>query len=422
MTPTDNRRPRSRSGAPDNVAAAPVAFAAALAFALAFAAALALAAPQAMAGRTGPDAWKWTECPPAEDADVRTRIDCGRQAEADGLAREAERLFRQAVEQAEATLPPGHRDHGSAVRNLAIVVGSLRGPDGAVEVYRAALERLDRRVDAGDPARVGLLQQLALALGRLRTGGDAAIRAAQEAVDVASGSAAEEPGASRLLHATLTLAGIQERAGRPEAAAATLRGLVDRCGWDPAQDRSCGNVLRLAALEEQLGRPDAADRAYALGLEILMLRVAPDNPSAVKAFDAWSALGERHGRDDIVERAEAFREAALREELLAREPVPAGRIYRPSEPGVRPAQRVRSVQPRYPEAGRAAREEARLLVRAVVLPNGRLTDIEIECDNPGFGFEEAAREALREWIFEPATVDRKPVSMRWVSPIGFSLH
>ena len=61
------------------------------------------------------------------------------------------------------------------------------------------------------------------------------------------------------------------------------------------------------------------------------------------------------------------------------------------------------VEPRYPESARPARLNARVVLNVTVLSDGRVEAVEVIMSNrPGFGFEESAIEAVKQWRFEPA--------------------
>ena len=62
---------------------------------------------------------------------------------------------------------------------------------------------------------------------------------------------------------------------------------------------------------------------------------------------------------------------------------------------------LRKVDPKYPEAARRANREAVVMVEFTVDVDGKATDIKV-ADPKGFGFDEAAIEAIKKWRFTPA--------------------
>ena len=81
---------------------------------------------------------------------------------------------------------------------------------------------------------------------------------------------------------------------------------------------------------------------------------------------------------------------------------------------------LRKVEPKYPEAARRANREAVVMVEFTVDVNGRATDIKV-AEPKGFGFDEAAIEAIERWRFTPAKKDGESVPMRVRQPIRFNL-
>ena len=63
-----------------------------------------------------------------------------------------------------------------------------------------------------------------------------------------------------------------------------------------------------------------------------------------------------------------------------------------------------------------------VMLKVLVNTQGQVTDLTVE-QSSGHGIlDRAAMEAVRQWLFSPATEDNKPVAM-WVSvPITFELQ
>ena len=79
-----------------------------------------------------------------------------------------------------------------------------------------------------------------------------------------------------------------------------------------------------------------------------------------------------------------------------------------------------SPDPKYPEAARRANREAVVLVEFTVDVNGKPIDIKVT-EPKGFGFDEAAIEAIERWRFTPAKKGGESVPMRVRQPIRFNL-
>ena len=80
------------------------------------------------------------------------------------------------------------------------------------------------------------------------------------------------------------------------------------------------------------------------------------------------------------------------------------------------------VQPEYPELARLARVEADVVLQAVILRDGTVDETEVlRCTRLGFGFEESAVDAVRQWRYRPATQDGVPVDVYFTIRVEFSV-
>lgn len=80
---------------------------------------------------------------------------------------------------------------------------------------------------------------------------------------------------------------------------------------------------------------------------------------------------------------------------------------------------VKKVAPAYPEAARAAGLEGTVIVQALVGKDGRVKDMKLA--QSVNGLDAPALVAVRQWEFQPATRDHKPVAV-WVAvPVEFKL-
>ena len=81
------------------------------------------------------------------------------------------------------------------------------------------------------------------------------------------------------------------------------------------------------------------------------------------------------------------------------------------------------VDPVFPEDARRERASGQVILSAIVRSNGSVDSIVvIQCNNPGLGFEEAAREAVRHWRYRPGTKNGQPVDVLFTIVIDFSLR
>jgi len=103
--------------------------------------------------------------------------------------------------------------------------------------------------------------------------------------------------------------------------------------------------------------------------------------------------------------------------LLVAALVAAETIYEAGDEGVRRPRLIEQVSPEPTDEVRKSKVEARVQLRGIIRPDGRVSDIEVV---QGFDEEVDRRtiEALRLWRFHPATKDGNPVSFR----SGFSFE
>ena len=81
---------------------------------------------------------------------------------------------------------------------------------------------------------------------------------------------------------------------------------------------------------------------------------------------------------------------------------------------------LRKFDPKYPEAARRANREAVVIVTFTVDVDGKAIDIEV-AEPKGFGFDQAAIDAIERWRFTPAKKDGESIPMRVRQPIRFNL-
>ncbi|HEV3484416.1 MAG TPA: energy transducer TonB, partial [Vicinamibacterales bacterium] len=82
---------------------------------------------------------------------------------------------------------------------------------------------------------------------------------------------------------------------------------------------------------------------------------------------------------------------------------------------------VNRVEPVFPAEARAARISGVVIVEAMINENGTVDDVRVLKPLP-FGLDQAAVEAVRQWVFRPATFDGKPVPVVFNLTINFRLN
>lgn len=88
------------------------------------------------------------------------------------------------------------------------------------------------------------------------------------------------------------------------------------------------------------------------------------------------------------------------------------------QPCVTPPRAVFAPNPDYPEAARAAHFQGVCVLKLTVGSDGRTHDITV-ARSLGFGLDEKAVEAVKEWRFEPATKGGEPVPVKVNVEVSF---
>jgi protein TonB len=77
--------------------------------------------------------------------------------------------------------------------------------------------------------------------------------------------------------------------------------------------------------------------------------------------------------------------------------------------------------PEYPEPARRVRLQGVAIVQAILDTDGRVTSVRV-LRSPGMGMGEAAAEAIRGWLFEPARLNGRAVAVYYTLTVNFSLE
>lgn len=95
-------------------------------------------------------------------------------------------------------------------------------------------------------------------------------------------------------------------------------------------------------------------------------------------------------------------------------------VYEESEVSQRPYFKT-LVKPKYPEIARKMGKEGLVVLRVLVDENGRVKEVQV-LRSAGFGFDEEAKKAIRQSLFEPAKHHGKPVPCYVRVPVRFVLE
>lgn len=77
--------------------------------------------------------------------------------------------------------------------------------------------------------------------------------------------------------------------------------------------------------------------------------------------------------------------------------------------------------PRYPAEAAAAKVTGRVVVIVDVAADGSVSDVQVEKSRPAGVFDQATLDAVRNWTFEPAIRDGRPVAGRVRVPVDFAM-
>lgn len=108
--------------------------------------------------------------------------------------------------------------------------------------------------------------------------------------------------------------------------------------------------------------------------------------------------------------------------LIATPPASAGEpetIYT-VEGEVQPPRKIHAVAPAYPADAKAERATGVVIVRTVIDTSGAVREAKV-VQTPREDLAAASLEAVRQWRFEPATLDGEPVTVYYQLTINFRL-
>jgi periplasmic protein TonB len=100
-------------------------------------------------------------------------------------------------------------------------------------------------------------------------------------------------------------------------------------------------------------------------------------------------------------------------------PEPTGPIHVTGD--VRAPVKVRGPEPVYSDQARRARVEGVVVIQAIIDRQGNVTQVEVLRDLP-MGLGRAAEQAVKQWKFEPATLDGRPVEVYFNLTVNFRLQ
>jgi len=96
-------------------------------------------------------------------------------------------------------------------------------------------------------------------------------------------------------------------------------------------------------------------------------------------------------------------------------------VYSAVPSGGTQPEEVARVIPRYPALARASNVGGSVVIRGVVRKDGSIDNVEIIKDLP-YGLGEAAKEAVEQWRFRPATYRGEPIDVYYTVTVNFRLR
>ncbi len=101
--------------------------------------------------------------------------------------------------------------------------------------------------------------------------------------------------------------------------------------------------------------------------------------------------------------------------------LPVGYVRFQKGIGIDAPKTIRRVEPRFPGKAASARFSGRALVDVKLDASGKVEGVRIVRD-PGYDLGAMAAEAVRQWSFEPAMKDGKPVAVLFTVPVNFRFN
>ncbi len=94
--------------------------------------------------------------------------------------------------------------------------------------------------------------------------------------------------------------------------------------------------------------------------------------------------------------------------------------FQPLPPGATRPVKVHDVAPEYTELARAARLQGVVILRTAIDQEGNVVDVDV-LKGLHMGLTEAAVDAVKQWKFEPATIDGEPIPVSYNVTVNYRL-
>jgi protein TonB len=87
---------------------------------------------------------------------------------------------------------------------------------------------------------------------------------------------------------------------------------------------------------------------------------------------------------------------------------------------IRPPEKLRDVDPIYPDVAQSARVQGIVIIEAVIGPDGKVSDVKVLRSVPLL--DEAALTAVRQWEYTPTLLNGVPVAVIMTVTVNFTLQ
>jgi len=202
-------------------------------------------------------------------------------------------------------------------------------------------------------------------------------------------------------------------------------------------------VTNPARLEESYIRPTYPEEAKMVGVGgQVILQAIITKEGAVKKIEVLKSTSPGHGFEDAaIEAVKLWRYTPalykgmpvdvyftiavnfdLSSHITHAKSGGAGPAFPGKEGVTNPVRIPRAyVKPIYPEEAREKKINGKVILRVIITEDGRVRDLTvIKSTSPGYGFEEAAKEAVRQWRYGPAMKDNRPVEVYFHINVDFT--
>jgi TonB family protein len=182
---------------------------------------------------------------------------------------------------------------------------------------------------------------------------------------------------------------------------------------DAAQAGPARMWLALIRQREQI--PEAAEELYKSALAV----EDPASGDAATTMELYSQFLKYEGREDEA-KTMLDRSLAVRRELGAKSKQPANTNAFRIEKGVTPPKLLSKVEPAYTDEARGAKLQGTVVLYVEISPDGIAHDMSV-VKGLGLGLDESAIQAVRNWRFQPGTMEGAPVTVQANIEVNFRL-